>query len=199
MQYRMKWQFIDFTDFEIQDISSWPPIVKHFTLILMSVGVLAIGYIVDSTRQIADLNLARSEEQSLKKIFEAQYPLAASIKMHQNQMDELKLHVLTATEQFSKKAEVSDLLEQLTGKENESFFKQVKLLPEKHLHSYEVQAIEFMMVGQYDNLLHFLYKIAAFPKIMIVQDFVIRAKTQENYHSCLWINCTASVYYAPVL
>lgn len=193
MQFAIKW-LKNLDELDVNDIGSWPPFIKILLLLLLNLFVLGIGYKLDSVRQIAFLQEARSEEHALRQSYETQRNLASSFKIRKNQMGDVTKTFYELQTYFAQKNDIPILIEELM-QDKSLIFRQVKLLPENEMNFYMVQPIEFSVLGSYVALMNFIEKMANYSKIITLHDFVIRSKINENSLPCLMMSMNVKIYY----
>ncbi|MBV6753115.1 type 4a pilus biogenesis protein PilO [Pseudomonas chlororaphis] len=167
---------VDLGDLDMQNIGSWPVVVKVASGILTAILVLALGYnfyIKDLTDQ---LDLQRGTEVTLKEQFAAKAHLAANLEAYTRQMEDMETSFGTLLKQLPSDTEVPGLLEDITrtGLGSGLEFEEIKLLPEVTQQFYIELPIQITVTGAYHDLATFVSGVAALPRIVTLHDFEIK-------------------------
>ena len=167
---------VDLGDLDMQNIGSWPAVVKVASGILTAILVLALGYnfyIKDLTDQ---LDLQRATEVTLKEQFATKAHLAANLEAYTRQMEDMETSFGTLLKQLPSDTEVPGLLEDITrtGLGSGLEFEEIKLLPEVTQQFYIELPIQITVTGAYHDLATFVSGVAALPRIVTLHDFEIK-------------------------
>ncbi|MGA8136273.1 MULTISPECIES: type 4a pilus biogenesis protein PilO [Pseudomonas] len=167
---------VDLGDLDMQNIGSWPAVVKVASGILTAILVLALGYnfyIKDLTDQ---LDQQRLTEVTLKEQFATKAHLAANLEAYTRQMEDMETSFGTLLKQLPSDTEVPGLLEDITrtGLGSGLEFEEIKLLPEVTQQFYIELPIQITVTGAYHDLATFVSGVAALPRIVTLHDFEIK-------------------------
>ncbi|WP_338526704.1 type 4a pilus biogenesis protein PilO [Pseudomonas batumici] len=170
---------IDLADLDMQNIGSWPVVVKVASGVLTAILVLALGYnfyIKDLTDQ---LDQQRGVEVTLKEQFATKAHLAANLEAYTRQMQEMEDSFGALLKQLPSDTEVPGLLEDITrtGLGSGLEFEEIKLLPEVTQQFYIELPIQITVTGAYHDLATFVSGVAALPRIVTLHDFEIKPIT----------------------
>ena len=109
-------QDFDVNDLDVENMGSWPKVVKAIVWILVFVGVLALGYFYVISDLQAQLAKEERVEQDLKKEFEKKAFQAANLEAYRKQMVEMEESFGSLISQLPSDTEVPGLLEDITNK-----------------------------------------------------------------------------------
>lgn len=187
---------IDLNELELDDISAWPVPVRVFTIFIICLAILFLGYWFDTKKQIAQLDQYKKEEIDLKNTFETKQHKAANLQAYQAQMATMKESFGALLRQLPERSEVPGLLEDIShqGLATGLEFKTIRLLPEKQIDFYVELPIEIAVIGNYHQLAEFVSNVASLPRIVTLHDFTIRSHTDKHNHDQLIMNITAKTY-----
>ena len=183
---------IDLNNLDINNIGSWPTAIKGVLIIIVSVGVLALGYFVDIQAQQENLDRITSEEKRLKGDFEAKQAKASNLDAYKAQMVEMEDSFGAMIRQLPSKTEVEDLLVDIsqTGLASGIEFQLFKPLKEKHIEFYAELPITLKMTGTYHQFGEFVSGIAALPRIVTLENITIKGGKKSD----LTMDVTAKTY-----
>lgn len=187
---------IDFNELELDDISAWPMPVRVFTIFLICLAIIFLGYWFDTKKQLAQLDEKQKKEVELKNIFETKQHKAANLEAYKEQMAMMKESFGALLRQLPEKSEVPGLLEDIShqGLATGLEFKTIRLLPERQIDFYVELPIEISVLGNYHQLAEFVSNVASLPRIVTLHDFTIRQAGLEDQSEILMMNITAKTY-----
>lgn len=182
----------DVNDLDVENIGSWPMVIKVIVWVVVLVVVLALGYFYD----IAELqdNLAREQqkEQELRTRFDGLAKKAASLDAYRKQMVEMEESFGALVSQLPSDTEVPGLLEDITNKGLASGLDitSITLGDERSQEYYIELPIKIVVRGNYHDLGSFVSGIAGLPRIVTLHDFDI----SQSDSMALIMNITAKTY-----
>jgi len=167
----------DVNDLDMDNVGSWPIVIKVFIWVALLVLVLVLGYyyhIADLQEQLA---VSQSKEISLKKDFEKKAFQAANLDAYRQQMVEMKESFGALVSQLPSDTEVPGLLEDITNKGllNGLEITSIDLRPEQAKEFYVELPIAIIAQGSYHDLGAFISAMAGLPRIVTLHDFTISA------------------------
>lgn len=173
---------VDLSDLDLNNIGSWPPIIKGVVFVLFFVIVLALGYNFHLKDLQAALERSQGEEQSLKQQFSSKAFQAANLEAYKEQMKEMEVSFGALLRQLPSDTEVPGLLEDVTrtGLGSGLEFEEIKLLPEVTQQFYIELPIQISVVGAYHDLATFVSGVASLPRIVTLHDFEIKPVDTES-------------------
>lgn len=186
---------IDLSDLDLNNIGSWPPIIKGVVFVLFFVIVLALGYNFHLKDLQANLERSQGEEQTLKQQFSSKAFQAANLEAYKEQMKEMEVSFGALLRQLPSDTEVPGLLEDVTrtGLGSGLEFEEIKLLPEVTQQFYIELPIQISVVGGYHDLATFVSGVASLPRIVTLHDFEIKPVGTES-SSVIRMNVMAKTY-----
>ena len=173
---------VDLSDLDVNNIGSWPPVIKGVVFVLCFVIVLALGYNFHLKDLQASLERAQAEEQSLKQQFTSKAFQAANLEAYKEQMKEMEVSFGALLRQLPSDTEVPGLLEDVTrtGLGSGLEFEEIKLLPEVTQQFYIELPIQISVVGSYHDLATFVSGVASLPRIVTLHDFELKPVGTES-------------------
>ncbi|SFP57991.1 type 4a pilus biogenesis protein PilO [Pseudomonas borbori] len=164
---------IELGNLDLNNIGSWPAVIKGVVFVLFFVLVLALGYNFHLKDLQASLELAQAEEQTLKQQFSSKAFQAANLEAYKEQMQEMEVSFGALLRQLPSDTEVPGLLEDITrtGLGSGLEFEEIKLLPEVTQPFYIELPIQVVVVGGYHDLATFVSGVASLPRIVTLHDF----------------------------
>ena len=187
---------IDLNNLDINNIGSWPLVVKGALIAVVAIGVLALGYFVDIQAQQEDLDRITNEEKRFKEDFEIKQAKAANLDAYKAQMVEMEDSFGAMIRQLPSKTEVEDLLVDIsqTGLASGIEFQLFKPLAEKHIEFYAELPITLKMTGTYHQFGEFVSGIAALPRIVTLENISIASAKGKGNKDTLTMDVTAKTY-----
>jgi type IV pilus assembly protein PilO len=167
---------IDINDLDINNLGSWPAAVKTIAGALLLVLVLAGGYFFYIQDMQAQLEQARTDEDTLREQFSNKAFQAANLTAYKTQMVEMENTFGALLRQLPSDTEVPGLLEDITrtGLGSGLEFEEIKLLPEAAQQFYIELPIQITVTGTYHDLATFASGVASLPRIVTLHDFEIK-------------------------
>ncbi len=161
---------------DLKKIGSAPLVVKIAIIIVLCIALAVAGYFLDTTTQKAELEKNIAEEQQLRQIFAAKQAKAANLEAYKQQLDEMRTSFGTLLRQLPNKTEIETLLTDISqtgisaGLEID-YFKPEGLRPKEFYSEYP---IKLKVTGRYHEFAEFISGVAALPRIVTVQDILIK-------------------------
>ena len=173
---------IDLSSLDLSSIGAWPMPVKAALIAVVCIIVLALGYFLDTQKQLDTLERNRSEETTLKKDFESKQAKAANLDAYKNQMEEMKQSFGAMLRQLPSKTEVEDLLVDIsqTGLASGIEFQLFKPEAERQIDFYAELPIKIQMTGTYHEFGRFVSGIAALPRIVTLHNISITTDAKSE-------------------
>ncbi|WP_263143848.1 type 4a pilus biogenesis protein PilO [Pseudomonas sp. RIT-PI-AD] len=173
---------VDFSDLDLNNIGSWPAVVRGIACLLIFVLIIALGYNFHLKDLQEQLESQQSEEQTLKQQFESKAFQAANLEAYKEQMVEMENSFGALLKQLPGDTEVPGLLEDITrtGLGSGLEFEEIKLQPEVAQQFYIELPIQITVVGAYHDLATFVSGVASLPRIVTLHDFEIKPVSAES-------------------
>ena len=165
----------DLSDLDMENIGSWPMVLKVIVLALLYAAILVTGFYF----HVEDLNKrvsgAEQEEQTLRQDFEKKAFEAANLEAYKTQLVEMEQRFGALVAQLPSETEVPGLLEDITdkGERNGLSIKRIDLLSEQAQTFYIELPIAIEAAGSYHDLGAFVSGMAGLPRIVTLHDFEI--------------------------
>lgn len=173
---------IELSNLDLNNIGSWPPVIKGVVFVLFFVVMLALGYNFHLKDLQASLERSQGEEQALKQQFSSKAFQAANLEAYKEQMKEMEISFGALLRQLPSDTEVPGLLEDITrtGLGSGLEFEEIKLLPEVTQPFYIELPIQVVVVGGYHDLATFVSGVASLPRIVTLHDFETKPVSTES-------------------
>lgn len=161
---------------DLKKIGSAPLTAKILIVVLLCAGFAIAGYFLDTTSQKAELERAIAKEQELRQIFAGKQAKAANLEAYKQQLEEMRISFGTLLRQLPNETEIETLLTDISqtgisaGLEIE-YFKPEGLRPKEFYSEYP---IKLKVTGRYHQFAEFISGVAALPRIVTVQDIIIK-------------------------
>lgn len=170
---------------DFNDVARWPKSIKAAAIVLLAAAVLGAGLWFDTRQQVQTLEKTRKKEETLKQEFLVKQTKAANLDAYKEQMEEMRRSFGAMLRQLPSRTEVAELLVDVsqTGLQNGLDFELFKPEGERPADFYAELPIKMKVIGTYHEFGRFVSDIAALPRIVTLQDFVIdlsRAKSGAN-------------------
>lgn len=184
----------EINNLDFSNLGSAPPLVKGVVAALVVVVVLVAGYYLHTEEQLLTLEKAASKESDLKSTYESLAAKAANLELYEKQMEEMKAAFEVMLRQLPKKAEVEDLLVDISqaglaaGLEFE-LFKPGN--PEKA--EFSNLPIEMRVTGKYHEFGEFVSSAAALPRIVTLHNASVASG--GDFDADLSMSLTAKIYH----
>ena len=186
---------VDFSDLDLNNIGSWPAVVRGLACLIILIAVLALGYFMHLTDLQDSLDRSKQEEVDLKVQFTSKVRQAANLEEYKEQMKLMEASFEALLRQLPSDTEVPGLLEDITsaGLNSGLEFEEIKLLPEVVQQFYIELPIQVKVFGAYHDLATFVSAVAGMPRIVTLHDFTIKPVVEGN-SSKLAMNILVKTY-----
>lgn len=173
---------VDFSELDLNNIGSWPAVVRALACLLVLIAVLAAGYFMHLTDLQDTLDRHKQEEITLKEQFTSKVRQAANLEEYKEQMILMEASFEALLRQLPSDTEVPGLLEDITsaGLNSGLEFEEIKLLPEVIQQFYIELPIQVKVFGSYHDLATFVSAVAGMPRIVTLHDFTIKPVIAGN-------------------
>ncbi len=175
-------QNFDFGDLDINNIGSWPTVVKSIIMLLLLVAVLGGGYYAYLTDKQTALGSVETKEAELRRDYEAKAFQAANLDAYRKQKDEMEATFGALLKQLPSDTEVPGLLEDITRTaiDNELVIESIDLQPERRTEFYVELPIDIVVEGDYHKIGAFVSGVANLSRIVTLHDFEVRPESSVN-------------------
>jgi type IV pilus assembly protein PilO len=188
-------QEFDINDLDLDNIGSWPIVVKIIVWVIVLVAVLVLGYLYHVEGLQNTLTEETTNEQELRKQFEQKAFQVANLDAYRIQMTEMEESFGALVSQLTSDKEVPGLLEDITNKGmlNGLEFDSIKLQRETAQEFYVELPINIIARGSYHDLGAFISGMAGLPRIVTLHDFRVTQQAQGTTNQ-LQLSITAKTY-----
>ena len=172
----------DFNNLDVNNIGSWPAVVKGLLMLILFGLVLGIGYYWHITDKQEVLQRAEAKEADLRKEYENKAALAANLDALRIQKKEMEEAFGALLRQLPSDTEVPGLLEDITRTaiDNELTIESIDLQPENKTEFYIELPIEIVVEGNYHKIGSFVSGVANLSRIVTLHDFEIHPLKDSN-------------------
>ncbi|RLA18474.1 MAG: pilus assembly protein PilP [Gammaproteobacteria bacterium] len=172
----------DVNDLDLDNVGSWPLVIKAFIWAVIIIAVLLLGYYYHIEGLQQQLAKIQAEEVELKKEFEKKAFQAANLDAYRRQMDEMEESFGALVSQLPSDTEVPGLLEDITNKGllNGLEISSIDLQKEMSKEYYIELPILILATGSYHDLGAFISAMAGLPRIVTLHDFTIGSKSKDS-------------------
>lgn len=173
---------VDLSDLDLNNLGSWPPVIKVITCVLLVITALALGYNFYLKDLQGALEQQQASEQALREQFSSKAFQAANLEVYKSQMKEMEESFGTLLRQLPGDTEVPGLLEDITrtGLGSGLEFEEIKLQPEVVQQFYIELPIQIVVIGGYHDLATFVSGVASLPRIVTLHDFHVEIPKLQN-------------------
>jgi type IV pilus assembly protein PilO len=176
-------QEIELSELTVDNIGSWPVVVKAAAWVLAFVLIVTGGYYGLIQSMEGELKQSQAQERSLKVSYTNKAHEAANLEAYRQQMVDIEENFGTLLSQLPSDTEVPGLLDDISnaGVSNGLQFNKIGLLPENKKEFYIELPIAISVEGTYHDIGAFVSSVAALPRIVTLHDFTVdRGKTGGN-------------------
>ncbi len=173
---------ININDLDFSNIANWPFAARIFTIILIAIAVLGLGYWFDIKDQQLRLDKVEKTEADLKAEFETKARKAANLEAYEQQLEEMRQSFGAMLRQLPNKTEVADLLVDVsqTGLASGLEFDLFKPQAEVPRDFYAELPISIKVRGTYHEFGAFVSGVSALPRIVTIHDIAILPPAKEG-------------------
>jgi len=175
-------QSLDLSDLDINNIGTWPSVIKGIVMVLVLALVLGAGYYLHLTDKQLQLERVQAKERELRSDFESKSFQAANLETYRQQKVEMEETFGTLLRQLPSDTEVPGLLEDITraALENELKIESITLQPERRSQFYVELPIDIAVEGDYHRLGAFVSAVANLSRIVTLHDFTIAPQARSD-------------------
>ncbi|OGT20206.1 MAG: pilus assembly protein PilO [Gammaproteobacteria bacterium RBG_16_57_12] len=184
-------------DMDINNIGSWPLVVKMIAIGLVCAALLLAAYLYDVRPGLEVLEAGQNKEKELRATYEAKQAKAAKLAQYQEQIKEIERSFGMLLRQLPSKTEVADLLVEVSTAGITSGLKFELFQPQKEeMREFYAEApIKIRVSGVYHVFGDFVSKVADLPRIVTLHDFSLAAKgAGKDSPGNLIMDTTAKTY-----
>ncbi|CAM5208554.1 type 4a pilus biogenesis protein PilO [Alishewanella longhuensis] len=192
MAFNMKSADFDINDIDLENMGSWPLMVKVIFAVIVAAVVSVLSYYVLIDSKIDQLNVATQKETELKQLYQTRYAAAVNLEAYREQMKEMEQTFSFLLKQLPTTHETPGLLDDITyvGTTSGLNFIRINWEPEIEKEFYTELPIRIDVIGNYHQFGNFVSEVAKLPRIVSLHDFTIQADKDDR----LRFNVVAKTY-----
>lgn len=162
-------------DLDLANVGAWPTAAKALAMVVLTAGILAAGYALDTRGMRDELTSVQSQEAALLQEFSRRQTVIANLDAYRAQLAEMQDSLDSMLRQLPTGTEMPDLLEDIsnTGIVNGLVFDRFKPEAEVPHEFYATQPISIRARGTYHQFGAFLSGVSALPRIVTVGNVAI--------------------------
>lgn len=182
-------------ELDMENVGSWPLPVKLIAAVLVFALVLFGLYMATITPLYETLAREVRSEAELMAQYEAKAFKAQNLDQYRKQLTDMEQVFSALLDQLPKETEVPALLEDIThtGLGSGLEFQEIKLGTEAVKEFYAELPINITATGDFHGFGAFVSGVAAFPRIVTLEDFVIKPAA-KGFGGLLSMEITAKTY-----
>lgn len=176
---------------------SWPLQIKAAVILIVCCLVAGGGVYAFTMDQLTELNALEVEEQQLTTTFEQKQKKAVNLADYRAQFEEIKGLLANMMKQMPTKAEVANLLIEISQTAVTSGLEPKLFQPEaeeKKEGFYVELPYSIEMVGKYEELGLFVSGLASLSRIVTVHDIEIAAANEKEGNGMMLMKATIKTY-----
>lgn len=165
----------DINSLDFNNAGSWPLPIKLIAVVLVMVAVGGLGYYLDTSDQIVELERVQQEEPTLKDEFKKRQQVWANLILYRAQLEELKTLLKSMLKQLPTSTDMPALLEDITntGYTNGLSFELFRPEAEQPRDFYAAKPITIRARANYHQFGSFISAIAALSRIVTLEGAVL--------------------------
>ncbi|MBV1879247.1 MAG: type 4a pilus biogenesis protein PilO [Pseudomonadales bacterium] len=189
---------------DLNQVGSWPMVVKVIIWFVVFVGVIALGYILHVTNLQAELAKQQKQELTMREDYRFKFERAVNLDLHKAQKLKMQAEFEAILQQLPTHTEIPGLIEDINkaGLSNNLAFSSIDLQPEIKHEFYIEKPIKISVTGSYHDLGSFVSSVASLSRIVTLHDFSIvpttvggrRGKVDTKVGGLLKMNIVAKTY-----
>jgi len=167
---------LNLSDLTLDNIGSWPLIVKAVLLVVFFSILVGLGYMLSFKEQLETLESLQSKEVELIQTMERKQQQAVNLNLYKQQLEDMKEKLGKVLHQLPGKSEIPELLEDIsqTGLQAGLKFQLFDPQPEV-LHDFYVEIpIKIIVDGSFQDITKFISDVANMKRIVTLHDFDLR-------------------------
>lgn len=172
-------QNIDFQELDVNNIGSWPPMVKGIILVLGFAFALGGGYFAYVSGLLQDLDRYSRQEESFKQEYEDKAFKSANLGALRRQREDMEEQFGSLLRQLPSDTEVPGLIDDIDEAARESGLEveQLDPEPERAAEFYVEKPIRVVVKGRFHDLGEFVSSVSNLSRIVTLHDFEIKPQS----------------------
>jgi type IV pilus assembly protein PilO len=198
---------LSLNELTFENIASWPIAIKSVLVSVCFSIIIGLGYFLTIQEQYETLMSLRTTEIELLETMSRKQHQAASLRLYQAQLAQMRLKFGKLLKQLPGKSEIPELLEEISQKGLKAGLKFQLFDPEPEIsHDFYVEVpIKIKVDGSFHQIANFISSIANMKRIVTMHDFKLRFPSPRRAESKkplrlingrlpLFLTITAKVY-----
>ncbi len=192
MSFNLKSADFDVNDLDLENMGSWPLVVKIIFALIVAILVSVLSYYLLIDSKIDQLQAATAKETELRQLYQRRYAAAVNLEAYREQMNEMEKTFSFLLKQLPTTHETPGLLDDITyvGTTSGLTFTRINWEPEVEQDFYTELPIRINVIGNYHQFGNFVSEVAKLPRIVSLHDFTIEADQDDR----LRFNVVAKTY-----
>lgn len=192
MSFNLKSADFDVNDLDLENMGSWPLMVKIVFALIVAILVSVLSYYLLIDSKIDQLQAAKAKETELRQLYQRRYAAAVNLEAYREQMNEMEKTFSFLLKQLPTTHETPGLLDDITyvGTTSGLTFTRINWEPEVEQDFYTELPIRINVIGNYHQFGNFVSEVAKLPRIVSLHDFTIEADQDDR----LRFNVVAKTY-----
>lgn len=172
-------QNIDFQELDVNNIGSWPPMVKGIILVLGFAFALGGGYFAYVSGLLQDLDKYSRQEESFKQEYEDKAFKSANLGALRRQREDMEEQFGSLLRQLPSDTEVPGLIDDIDEAARQSGLEveQLDPEPERAAEFYVEKPIRVVVKGRFHDLGEFVSSVSNLSRIVTLHDFEIKPQS----------------------
>lgn len=172
-------QNIDFQELDVNNIGSWPPMVKGIILVLGFAFALGGGYFAYVSGLLQDLDRYSRQEESFKQEYEDKAFKSANLGALRRQREDMEEQFGSLLRQLPSDTEVPGLIDDIDEAARQSGLEveQLDPEPERAAEFYVEKPIRVVVKGRFHDLGEFVSSVSNLSRIVTLHDFEIKPQS----------------------
>ena len=172
-------QNIDFQELDVNNIGSWPPMVKGIILVLGFAFALGGGYFAYVSGLLQDLDRYSRQEESFKQEYEDKAFKSANLGALRRQREDMEEQFGSHLRQLPSDTEVPGLIDDIDEAARQSGLEveQLDPEPERAAEFYVEKPIRVVVKGRFHDLGEFVSSVSNLSRIVTLHDFEIKPQS----------------------
>ena len=194
----------DFRGLNFNDPGVWPLAPKIAACVLIFIGTVAAGWMLDWSDQWDSLEQKQNEETSLRENWINKKRQAVNLDEYKRQLDEIGHQLNTLVRQLPGKAEMESLLSDINQAGVGRGLQFDLFQPNRHdiREFYAAVPVTISVTGSYNDIGEFASDVARMPRIVTIKNLALSVPTSSQnkksasgmYEGRLKLDATAETY-----
>jgi type IV pilus assembly protein PilO len=193
----------DFQGLNFNDPGAWPKAPRIAAYVLILIGVVVAGWLLDWSDQWSELEQKQREELDLRESWVNKKRQAVNLDEYKRQLEEINRQFDTLVRQLPGKAEMESLLSDINqaGVGRGLQFDLFQPTRDNVMEFYAAVPVTISVTGSYNDLGEFASDVAKMPRIVTIKNMVLTAASGSKgkdktvaYDGRLKLDATAETY-----